>query len=309
MTTTGDAIERLARALGGGEAAVLAAAALIEAELIGQPRFGLDMLGEWSVENAPPAKGDPARSVQWVEASANFAPLSVAEATLHLATAARRFGVAVVFLRGVRGFGRLAPFVRHLADQGLLAMAGAEGPPFVAPWQGDKAVIGTNPFALAFGKGEDRVVIDIASSATTMAALRSARATGEVLPEGIALDATGASTQIAAEVAALLPRGGQIGSLLGLIVEILAGVAGGGRGDPRGRGVFLLALDPGAEDAPDWQARLAALKADWKGAGGHWPGRFTLSPDTPLPEVVRDRLATHLARLTVPHAETAERPI
>ena len=307
MTRTDDAVERLAQALGGGAAAALAAAALIEAELIGQPRFGFDMLAEWSPDNAPPPEADPARPVQWLDCRDSFAPLAVAQAVLCLGAAARRNGVAVIFLRGVRGFGRLAPFVRHLADAGLLAMAGAEGPPFVAPWQGDRPVVGTNPFALAFGTGDNRVVIDIASSATTMAALRTARATGEALPAGIALDAGGAPTRIAAEVAALLPRGGQIGSLLGLIVEILAGVAGGGRGDPRGRGVFLLALDPGAHDAPDWQARLAALKADWNGAGGHWPGRFALSPDSPLPAAVDERLASHLARLSGPHAETADR--
>lgn len=299
MTLMGDAAGRLALALGDDCAAWLAALALIEAELIGQPRFGLDMLDEWAPDARPAPADEAPRSVAWLDCAGCFAPHAVASATLHLVPAARQFGVAAVFLRGVRGFGRLAPFVRHLADEGLLAMAGAEGPPFVAPWQGRRAVIGTNPFALAMGRGDGRVVIDIASSATTMAALRTARSAGTPLAPGLALDSTGAPTRMAAEVAALLPRGGQLGSLLGLVVEILAGVAGGGRNDPQGRGVFLLALDPAqADEITDWPSRLAALRDDWARAGGYWPGTRSPSPDTEVPDAILRRLDTHLARMT-----------
>lgn len=298
MNTMGDAAGRLALALGGGNAARLAALALVEADMIGQPRFGLDMLGEWAPDARPLPMADVPRAVSWLECTGGFAPLAVADATLRLAPLARQFGVAAMFLRGVRGFGRLAPFVRHLADEGLVAMAGAEGPPFVAPWQGKRAVIGTNPFALAVGQGADRVVIDMASSATTMAALRSARASGTPLPDGIALDSAGAPTRLAAEVAALLPRGGQLGSLLGLVVELLAGIAGGGRGDAQGRGVFLLAIDPAQDGGmADWPARLAALRGDWAAAGGYWPGTHTPAEDDDLPDTVLHRLTAQLARM------------
>lgn len=299
MITIADAAARLAPVLGGDSAAWLAALALIEADMIGQPRFGLDMLDEWAPDARAIPEPEVLQSVTWLDCAGCFAPHAVAMATLHMVPAARQFGVTAMFLRGVRGFGRLAPFVRHLADEGLLAMAGAEGPPFVAPWQGKRAVIGTNPFALALGRGTDRVVIDMASSATTMAALRSAKVNGTPLPAGLALDATGGPTRMAAEVAALLPRGGQLGSLLGLIVELLAGVAGGGRGDPRGRGVFLLAIDPehsgGLGDLP---ARLAALRTDWTTAGGYWPGAQTITEDDEVPDAVLHRLTTHLARMT-----------
>ncbi|AVO38437.1 Ldh family oxidoreductase [Pukyongiella litopenaei] len=298
MIAAVDAVDRLSSALGGGPAARLAASALIEADALGQPRFGIAMLGEWTPDLRPPQMGADMQALRWLDCSGRFAPLAVATATLDLAAAARRFGVAAVFLRGVRGFGRLAPFVRHLADAGLAGLAGAEGPPFVAAHGGTRPVIGTNPLAFAIGQGADRVVIDAATSSCTMADIREARADGSPLPEGIALDGQGRPTRVAAEVAALLPRGGQVGSLLGLVVELMAGVAGGGRGDPAGRGVFLVAFDPDAAGREtDWRSGLAGLRRDWTGGGGYWPRGGGLPPDAALDADFERRLDGYLAAM------------
>lgn len=299
MIAAADAITRLSAALGGSPAAKLAASALVEADVLGLPRFGVGMLEEWTAGTAPLPANEQRQAIRWLDCSSCFAPLAVATATLDLEAAARQFGIAAVFLRGVRGFGRLAPFVRHIADAGLVGLAGAEGPPFVAPHGGTQPVIGTNPLAIAMGQGPERVVIDVASSSATMADIRNARATGRELQEGIALDGGGMPTSIAAEVAALLPRGGQIGSLLGLVVELMAGVAGGGRGDPKGRGVFVLAFDPAAAgERLDWQSRLAGLKSDWTAGGGHWPRGGGLPAEAVLDAAFAQRLDAHLARMT-----------
>lgn len=299
MIALPDAAGRLATALGGSPAAKLAASALIEADALGLSRFGIAMLDEWTANVAPVPKSENLRAISWLDCSSCFAPLAVADATLDLTETARQLGIAAIFLRGVRGFGRLAPFVRHLADAGLVGIAGAEGPPFVAAHGGTRPVIGTNPFAFAMGQGADRVVIDVASSTATMADIRNARVSGMSLPDGIGLDGEGRPTSVAAEVVALLPRGGQIGSLLGLVVELMAGVAGGGRGDPKGRGVFILAFDPAAsEECVDWQARLTGLKSDWTDGGGHWPRGGALPPETVLDGDFAQRLDAYLARMT-----------
>jgi len=294
------ALARLSQALGADPAAALAASALIEAEALGLPRFGLDLLDEWAADARPVPCIEGARALVWMDACGCFAPLAVASATLALARAAQELGLAAVFLRGVRGFGRLAPFVRHLADAGLVGVACAEGPPFVAPHGGVRAVIGTNPFAFAAGSGSTRVLIDLASAGATMADVKTARLRGDPLPSGLALNSAGAPTTSAAEVAALLPRGGRIGSLVGLVVELLAGVVGAGRGDPSGRGVFLLALDPAAADGdcPDWRAQLAALQRDWLDAGGHWPRGGAPLPQTVLGGDFAQRLDAHLRRMS-----------
>lgn len=292
------ATERLSKALNGSPAARLAASALVEADALGMPRFGIAMLDEWTADDAQPPLIDRSFATGWINGSSSFAPLTVAEAILAAGEIAQKFGVAALFLRGVKGFGRLAPFVRHLADAGLLGIAGAEGPPFVAPQGGTRAVIGTNPVALALGTGSSRVVIDVASSMATMAEIRAARAAGMPLDAGVALDRDGQPTTSAANVAALLPRGGQVGSLLGLIVEIMAGVAGGGRGDPNGRGVFIIAIDPSrAGEAAEWQRTLSALQADWIEAGGHWPRGGSLSPGVSLDSTFEERLDAQLNRM------------
>ncbi|GAA2830382.1 (2R)-3-sulfolactate dehydrogenase (NADP+) [Aminobacter aminovorans] len=299
MIAIPDAAGRLSAALCGGPAAKLAASALVEADALGLPRFGIAMLDEWTADAAPMPAREGVQAIDWLDCTSCFAPLAVASATIDLAEAARQFGVAAVFLRGIRGFGRLAPFVRHLADNGLIGIAGAEGPAFVAPHGGTRPVIGTNPLALAMGQGSNRVVIDVATSTATMADIRNARVSGAPLSDGIALDGAGRQTSIAAEVAALLPRGGQIGSLLGLVVELMAGVAGGGRGDPKGRGVFILAFDPArAGEGIDWQARLAGLNSDWTDGGGHWPRGGSLSPEAELDDDFAQRLDVYLTRMT-----------
>lgn len=294
MMSVQEATDRLAAALGGGEVARLAAAALVEAEALGLPRFGFDMLDEWKPGLAAPETGG-GNPVEWRDCTASFSPLAVASATLDIARAAKAFGIAAVFLKGVKGFGRLAPFVRHLADEGLLAIAGAEGPPFVAPFGGRRPVIGTNPIALGFGSGENRLVIDMATSMATMADVKTARVKDEPLRDGIAIDAEGRLTTVAADVAALLPRGGQIGSLAGLIVEVLAGVAGEGRGDPNGRGVFFIAIDAGRIGDPG--KLLADLRRDWTDAGGYWPRGGAVTPDSQLDDGTAQRLEAHIARM------------
>lgn len=301
--TLAGAARALGQALAAGEPGRLAARALLEAELLRQPRFGLDLLAESrGGADVGALLADDAPAVSRHDCSALDSPVAIAAATLALVPRARRHGVAATFLTGIAGFGRFAPFVRHLADAGLAGMAGTEGGPLVAPAGGRRGVLSTNPLAFALGQGDDRVVIDVATSAITLAAAKAARQQGTSLPEGVALDADGRPTRDAALMAALLPRGGMVGSLLGLIVELLAGVIGGGRAaEDRGatarRGVFLLAFDPSQAGDAEWPRRLARLRHDWQDAGGHWPTGRPLADDAVLPTEVLARLYQLLSRL------------
>ena len=63
MIPAQDAIAKLSRALGGSDAAALAAAALVEADAMGQPRFGISMLDEWTSDASPPPVANGSRAV------------------------------------------------------------------------------------------------------------------------------------------------------------------------------------------------------------------------------------------------------
>jgi LDH2 family malate/lactate/ureidoglycolate dehydrogenase len=114
----------------------------------------------------------------------------------------------------------------------MVGIVATNAAPKVAAWGGALPVIGTN--ALAFGAplGDDRsVLVDLATSASAGATLRWAVERGGVdLPPGIAIDAAGHPLRDARRLGegALLPFGGAKGYALGLMVEILTGVLGGG---------------------------------------------------------------------------------
>src|SRR5690606_13773628 len=93
------------------------------------------------------------------------------------------------------------------------------------------------------------LVLDFATAPITIAELRGRTERGESLEPGVAIDRHGAPTVNPAEVAALLPSS-LTASLLGLVVQLLAGVAVGGAstGEREGlfarRGAMVIAFEP-----------------------------------------------------------------
>ncbi|MCR1983019.1 Ldh family oxidoreductase, partial [Cellulosimicrobium cellulans] len=194
--------------------------------------------------------------------------------------------VGVVAVRHAGGTGRVGAYVRALAEDGLVGVALAQSPATVAPYGGTAPVVGTNPLAVAVPRaGQGRaLVVDAATSAVTLADARRHAREGASLPDGAALGPDGEPTRDAGAVGALLPAG-LLGSLLGLTVEMLAGLVTGARGDAVGRGLWVLALDPRAFGADDLADRADRLGDDWTRAGGRVPGA---RPDADAFDVDRD---------------------
>jgi LDH2 family malate/lactate/ureidoglycolate dehydrogenase len=113
----------------------------------------------------------------------------------------------------------------------MVAFVATNSAPKVAPWGGVKPVLGTNALAFGAPRQDGRsVLIDLATAAGAAATLRWAAERGEAMPPGIAIDAAGQPLRDFRDLTkgALLPFGGAKGYALGLLVEILAGVLGGG---------------------------------------------------------------------------------
>ena len=85
-----------------------------------------------------------------------------------------------------------APYARLAAEAGLIGFACANFVPLVAPPGGRTAVFGTNPFAYGLpAQRHHPVVLDVATTVSSMQKIRVAAQQGTPMPEGIMLDHAG----------------------------------------------------------------------------------------------------------------------
>jgi (2R)-3-sulfolactate dehydrogenase (NADP+) len=283
----------LATALPGADARDLdlVTRATLLAHQAGHDWAGTAMLSRELARRGVPA--EPATSAhdagtgRWtVDAGDAPGPLALAAGTRWAGDRAVAQGIGAVGLRAVQGTGRLAPYVSALADRGLVGIVLAQSAAWVAPVGGTGPAIGTNPIAFAAPRSAGSggagsrgvVVVDLATSELTRAALTKHRATGAPLPAGTALDSEGRPTTDAARAVAIMPRGGLLGSATGLLVEVLAGALLGVEGTDD-RGILVLALSPD-RFGDDIASQVGLLADRWQTAGGHLPGAHG---DAPLP--------------------------
>jgi LDH2 family malate/lactate/ureidoglycolate dehydrogenase len=168
--------------------------------------------------------------------------------------ARERKGVAVA---AVRDWQLLvaAPYARLAAEAGLIGFACTNFVPLVAPPGGCTAVVGTNP--VAYGLPAQRhqpVVLDVATTVTSMQRVRLAAQQGTPVPEGVIFDSAGRATtdpDVFLQGGLLAPLGyphaPHKGFGLAMLVDALSGVlsgAGFAQGVATGApGSFLWALD------------------------------------------------------------------
>jgi LDH2 family malate/lactate/ureidoglycolate dehydrogenase len=175
----------------------------------------------------------------------NVAMLSLfyaAEATIMKAAA---HGIALVSVNDAWMSGRSAYYVEMIANAGLVAIHTAASSRLVAPPGGTKAVLGTNPLAIAIPSSRGPIMLDIGTSAYMMTEVRLRERLGELLPEGVAIGPEGESTRdpALARRGALLPFGGYKGFGLALMIQALGLLAGSGS-DESDYGYLFIAFRP-----------------------------------------------------------------
>lgn len=235
---------------------------------------------------AVPVITNPLPATLHCDAQSGIAQLGFDLAFERLVAAANALGIAIFTLANGYTAGELGHYVRRLAQRGLLALAASNSHAMLAPAPGTGAVYGTNPFAFAAPRAEPHppLVIDQASSATAFVNLLRASESGQAIPPGWAIDATGAPTLDPSEAVkgALLPFGGAKGANVALLVEVLAaGLSGGawssdaghflaGTSSP-GTGLTVIAIAATAA-GPDFAARLDTRIDQLAALGAHIPG-------------------------------------
>jgi (2R)-3-sulfolactate dehydrogenase (NADP+) len=272
----------------------LTAQALVAAEMDGQAGHGLTRVPSYA-EQARVGKVDGfakpqirgAGAARRIDAGTGFAYPAIEMALNALIPLAREFGVASVGVFASHHCGQAGRHVERLADQGLVGFAYANTPKAMAFHGGARARLGTNPLAFAAPiPGRPPLVIDMALSVVARGRIVSAKAKGEPIPEGWAVDSDGHPTTdpLKAFAGTLLPIGGAKGSALALMVDILCGALAGAHfsweaspfldatGGPPQLGQFLIALDPGHFAGESFARRMAELSAAVAADGARLPG-------------------------------------
>ena len=302
QTLTLDEIERLAlgalQAAGAsdGQARPLAAA-IAAAEGDGIPSHGLAYLPTYCEHlrcgkvdgQAVPTVTLAQPALLTVDAGSGFAHPAIDDGFAQLVPLARQMGLAGMAVRNSYNCGVLGYHAERLARAGLLGLGFTNAPASIAPAGGRKAVIGTNPFAIAAPDGHGGVAISIDQSASVVAkseVMRRKRA-GAAIPEGWAFGPDGAPTTDpdVALKGTMAPSGGYKGFGAGLMVELLAAAASGAvlgldaspfsgpAGGPPRTGQFFIAIDVAASSGGEFAGHVARLvEAIAAQEGAHVPG-------------------------------------
>lgn len=235
-----------------------------------------------------PVVTKPRSSTVEVDAAYGFAQPAFAAALETATDAARETGIASLFIRHAHTCTALGWFTEAIATAGMIGMGYTNASPIVAPPGGKTRVIGTNPmsFAVPNGEGGVAMLFDQSTTSVALGRITMAKAAGEAIPEGWAVDADGHPTTDpeAALAGSLCSTGGYKGWGLGLMVEIMAaGLAGGTpsrdvkplkapEGAPHDLAHCFLLIDPGVR--PDFHAMVAGLaEAVAQDEGARLPGR------------------------------------
>ena len=302
QTMTLDEIERLAMSalLAAGaspEQAGPLAAAIMGAEADGIASHGLAYLPTYCEHlrcgkvdgKAVPVVTKPKPALVVVDAKSGFAHPAIDAGFKVLIPLARELGLAGMAVRNSYNCGVLGYHTERMAGAGLLGLGFTNAPASIAPFGGRKAVIGTNPFAIAAPDGKGGAAISIDQSASVIAkseVMRRKRA-GASIPEGWAFGPEGEPTTDP-EVAlkgTMAPSGGYKGFGAGLMVELLAAAASGAMlamdaspfsgpmGGPPRTGQFFIAIDIATSSAGEFGQRLERLvEAIAAQPGAHVPG-------------------------------------
>lgn len=266
----------------------LAADTLVQADLWGHQSHGVLRL-PWYVARlksgvvraiASPEAVTDAGAIAVVDGHDAMGQVVAAHAAKEAVERARRHGIGVVSVRNSNHFGTAMYFTRMAALEGCVGFLATNASPAMAPWGGREVAVGTNPWSWAAPAGRFApLMLDIANTGVARGKIYLARQKGVPIPEGWAIDAEGAPTTdpVAALAGATLPMAGHKGYAIAVVMDMLAGVLGGGgfgrsvagpyQSERRGGvGHFMLALDIAAfQPLAEFEERMERLIAELKG--------------------------------------------
>ena len=226
---------------------------LVAADLRGIPSHGVARLkryvdgmndGVIFPKNTPDVATDyPSNAT--VDGNAGLGQIVAHFATKLAIEKAKKTGVGIVAVRNSNHYGIAGYYAEMILKENMLGVSLTNSAPLVVPTFGKEMIIGTNPISLtAPTKRHKPFFLDMATSVVPRGKLEVYNREEKSMPEGWAVDASGAATTNAGQVldnmtnrsgGGILPLGGA-GELfsgykgygMAMIVDILSGVLSGG---------------------------------------------------------------------------------
>ena len=284
-----DDIERLAKAAliahGAGDMQAGAVAHAIRiAEAKGNKICGLYYLQSYCQQlqtgrvdgQVDPIVTSPKAGAVHVDAKFGFAQPAFAVALPTAIAAVGELGIASLTVAHAHTCTSLGYFTQQIAQMGYIGIGFTNASAIVAPPGGNRAVLGTNPMAMAVPDGAGGVAFQFDHSTTTVALgkITMAKAAGEPIPLGWALDADGKPTDnpdAALQGGSLESAGGYKGWNYALMVEVLASALSGSvssrdvkplkapGGPPHDLGQTYILIDPDVHNS-GFHSAIAALR-------------------------------------------------
>ena len=238
---------------------------------------------------AEPLVSKPKVSAVQVDAKLGFAQSAFARGLGTAVETAQAHGTATLAICHSHTCTAMGFFTEQIAEAGLICIGMTNAPACVSPPGGAKAVLGTNPIAMAVPAKAGGVAFkfDQSTSAIAIGKIRMAAAAGEKIPPGWAVDALGQPTEdpAAALQGSLVSAGGYKGYGVGLLVEIFAAAVTGSNlsvtasplkapeGPPHDLGQFYFLVDPTTYAGDGFWSRLETLsQAVEEQPGARLPG-------------------------------------
>ncbi len=162
-------------------------------------------------------------AIALLDAAGAPGPVAMKRAMGEAIAAAKRVHVGWCVARNITHAGAVGHFALQAAAQGMAGLVMTASIPLMA-WPGSrKAVVSTNPIAIAMPGGRHPpLLLDMATATVSLGKILGAKQAGTPIPAGWGIDADGADTTEAAKVATLLPMAGPKGAGLSLMIECLA---------------------------------------------------------------------------------------
>ena len=138
---------------------------------------------------------------------------------------AQETGIGIVGVHDSNHFGVTGYYADMAMENDMIGIVIANTAPAVAPLNGTKPILGTNPIAITIPAHNDYIATDMATSISSRGKLLEAKRKNEQIPEGVALDKNGQPTTNPEEAleGSLLSFGAHKGFALAFMIEILTG--------------------------------------------------------------------------------------